>query len=323
MILLQCFFLSILTEMINAQITIFGNPTIGVSSAQSYNGFRGTTFVANQNGTLQSLSVYINTGGCPLILGIYNATGPSSPGCNLLGQASSPQLANNLCWFTQNISGNVQIIAGNSYFLGYMPSCIVYFAYDPGSGGTISYTDTTQTYPNASLTFSVSAPGTSRNFSIYATVSPTSFVSTSSTSSSNSQTTTTSISSSSSSTTAPSTSFVSTSSTSPSSTTDISNTTTSIAATSIPISSTFSKVLTFISAKKSSSTSSSNTIIIAVVVSIVGVCIIIGIIILVVFLIRKRNSQTKESTDLPDEYKKEDAYIPHPNEKEKKDKTME
>ena len=154
----------------NSTITI-GQTTI-LSTGDSGNANKIDAFSAtlSENATIDSMSFYVTTAAGQLVLGIYDATGPSGgPGAlKAYTNAFTPTTG----WNTQNVVTPVALTSG-TYWLAYLPSNnSLAFVKETSSGSCVHYTYTFGALPSTYSTSPTSC-GTV-NFSFYATLTPTS-----------------------------------------------------------------------------------------------------------------------------------------------------
>ncbi len=154
----------------NSTITI-GQTTI-LSTGDSGNANKIDAFSAtlSENATIDSMSFYVTTAAGQLVLGIYDATGPSAgPGAlKAYTNAFTPTAG----WNTQNVVTPVALTSG-TYWLAYLPSNnSLAFVKETSSGSCVHYTYTFGALPSTYSTSPTSC-GTV-NFSFYATLTPTS-----------------------------------------------------------------------------------------------------------------------------------------------------
>jgi len=155
--------------------TVIGGGELGDATVESNDdNSNGNLLLAQEaalshTATVQSLSFYVTTATGNLILGIYDATGPSGgPGARL---ATTAGFAPTTGWNTANVVTPVALAAGN-YWVAYNPSSDgLHFVNNGGASGNCAYYS--HTYGALPGTFSTAPTScTPTLWSLYATVTP-------------------------------------------------------------------------------------------------------------------------------------------------------
>ena len=157
------------TLTVNASITIGDTNVETVGDNGNDNLILAQAATLGQSATLVSLSFYVKQASGSLILGLYDATGPSGHPGNLLAVTNSFVTVNG--WNTANVVSQVALPAGN-YWLAYLPSSGNLVFVKQNNSGSCVYK--AQTFSSGMpATFATTTSGcTPTTWSFYATLLP-------------------------------------------------------------------------------------------------------------------------------------------------------
>jgi hypothetical protein len=140
----------------------FGYSSVGAYTDGLVPGYKDTCrYLASQSGTINSISMYIQTANAQVRFGVYSDS--SGKPSQLLGQSGLVTTSTNQ-WVTASVSAPV--VAGQYYWLAVTASATIYYNFDYVSGGSTCYA---QSPSSMSADYGTCTYWNAAKFSMYAT----------------------------------------------------------------------------------------------------------------------------------------------------------